>query len=125
MSGSTTKRGSNRVNGLVQRLLDAPLPEYQHVQTVKIGQQSHMLLRELARVTGRTKTELAAELLQAAIEDAVQALPNEKGTGSATEFGLRDEVEAFAQVSYQQYLQERHELVDDAVDQAADEVQNG
>ena len=52
------------------------LPE--HIQTVKISATAHAKLRALSDLaSGRSKTALAAELLMAAIDDAIEALPNE------------------------------------------------
>ena len=66
------------VRRLVYEFLDKPadmLPE--HVQTVKISATAHAKLRALADFAGRSKTPLAAELLMAAIDDAIEALPND------------------------------------------------
>jgi plasmid stabilization system protein ParE len=48
-----------------------------HIQTVKITEQAHAKLRGLADITKRSKTPLAADLLMAAIDDAIEALPND------------------------------------------------
>jgi hypothetical protein len=68
----------NNVRTLVDEILGKPgdyLPE--HVQTVKISATAHARLRALADLAGRSKTPLAADLLTAAIDDAIQALPND------------------------------------------------
>ncbi len=69
---------SNHVRKMVYELLgkqddQAPL----HIQTVKITEAAHAKLRALADMTARSKTPLAADLLMAAIDDAIEALPNE------------------------------------------------
>jgi hypothetical protein len=69
---------SGNVRKLVFEFLGKPadmLPE--HVQTVKISATAHAKLRALADFAGRSKTPLAADLLMAAIDDAIEALPNE------------------------------------------------
>jgi hypothetical protein len=68
----------NNVRKMVYELLgkqddQAPL----HIQTVKITEAAHAKLRALGDVTSRSKTPLAADLLMAAIDDAIEALPNE------------------------------------------------
>jgi hypothetical protein len=68
----------NNVRALMQEFLDTPgdpLPE--HVQTVKISGTAHAKLRALAHMVGRSKTSLASELLTAALNDAVETLPND------------------------------------------------
>jgi hypothetical protein len=68
----------NNVRTLVDEILGKPgdyLPE--HVQTVKISATAHARLRALADLAGRSKTPIAADLLTAAIDDAIQALPND------------------------------------------------
>jgi hypothetical protein len=72
-----------KLRGLVGRLLETPPPDYEHVQTVKIGERQHQMLRALAEFTGRSKTALAGELLAAAIEDALDSLPVEVIGGGA------------------------------------------
>jgi hypothetical protein len=49
----------------------------EHIQTVKITESSHAKLRALADLANRTKTALLADLVMAAIDDAIDALPNE------------------------------------------------
>jgi hypothetical protein len=69
----------NNVRKMVYEFLDKPgdrLPE--HVQTVKISATAHAKLRALADlVASRSKTPLAADLLTAAIDDAIEALPDD------------------------------------------------
>jgi hypothetical protein len=48
-----------------------------HVQTVKISLEAHAKLRALADLTSRSKTPIAADLLMAAIDDAIEELPND------------------------------------------------
>jgi hypothetical protein len=66
-----------KVRGLVSRLLETAPADYEHIQTVKIGERQHQMLRALAEFTGRSKTAIAGELLGAAIEDALDSLPTE------------------------------------------------
>ena len=69
---------SDNVRKLVFEFLGKPtdmLPE--HIQTVKISATAHAKLRALADFAGRSKTPLAGDLLMAAIDDAIEALPNE------------------------------------------------
>jgi L-alanine-DL-glutamate epimerase-like enolase superfamily enzyme len=69
----------DNVRKMVYEFLGKPgdrLPE--HVQTVKITATAHAKLRALADlVASRSKTPLAADLLMAAIDDAIEALPDE------------------------------------------------
>jgi hypothetical protein len=44
-------------------------------QTIKITEESHAKLQALATLTKQTKSELASSLLQAAINDALEAMP--------------------------------------------------
>lgn len=69
---------SRNVRKLVYEFLDKSLDHLpEHVQTVKISATAHAKLRALADLAGRSKTPLAANLLMAAIEDAIEALPND------------------------------------------------
>jgi hypothetical protein len=69
----------NNVRKMVYEFLDKPgdrLPE--HIQTVKISATAHAKLRALADlVASQSKTPLAADLLTAAIDDAIEALPDD------------------------------------------------
>jgi hypothetical protein len=59
-----------------------------HIQTVKITQAAHAKLRALSDLTKRSKTPLAADLLMAAIDDAIESLPNDP-LDEATAYKLR------------------------------------
>jgi hypothetical protein len=69
---------ATKVHVLVTELLGKTgYEEREHVQTVKITRTAHAKLRALADMSNQSKTALAADLLMAAIDDAVAALPNE------------------------------------------------
>lgn len=69
--------GKTKVHTLVSELWAKFAGERSHVQTVKITEQAHARLRALADFADRSKTPLAGDLLMAAIDDAIEALPNE------------------------------------------------
>jgi hypothetical protein len=72
--------------------------EFEHIQTVKITETAHARLRALADLANRSKTPLAGDLLMAAIDDAIEALPNDplsraeadKLRGIVIKAGLKD-----------------------------------
>jgi plasmid stabilization system protein ParE len=66
-----------KVNTLVNDLMGRNEEQRPHVQTIKITDIAHAKLRALADYANRNKTPLAADLLMAAIDDAIEALPNE------------------------------------------------
>ena len=48
-----------------------------HAMTVKIPEATYAKLRALVNVVGRAKTPLASDILVAAIDDFIEALPND------------------------------------------------
>ena len=70
----------SRVSELVESVDRVPPAEAIHQQTVKIPQWAHQKLRALAEYANRSKSSLAADLLVAAIEDALDAVPLEPST---------------------------------------------
>lgn len=49
----------------------------EHAMTVKLSQLTYAKLRALVELVGRPKTPLASEILEAAIDDFIEALPDE------------------------------------------------
>ena len=101
---------------LVARLWRGPevKHDWTHTQTVKISQEAHHKLLVLAQVMGRSKSALAGDLLEAAIQDAVEALPTEPAnyyeikfdTGGSHTMNPREYVEWKAQDLYEDFLEE-------------------
>jgi hypothetical protein len=74
----TIMSGKNLSNLLSSVLgVREPESEPEHVTTVKISKSTHARLRAIAELAGRSKSAFAAELLTVAIEDFIEALPNE------------------------------------------------
>jgi hypothetical protein len=67
----------SKVNALMNELISRNEEQRPHVQTIKISESSHAKLRALADFANRNKTPLGADLLMAAIDDAIEALPND------------------------------------------------
>lgn len=110
----TDNRPANRLRTLVGRLLEGGVPELEHIQTVRIPQSVHHQLRALSEVTGHSKSALAGELLTAAIQDAIEALPDEPfldGGATHPETGeplsFRDMVRRRGEVLYREFLDQR------------------
>jgi predicted DNA-binding protein len=82
----------NKVRTLVGKIILGR--EYIHVQTVKISQEHHHRLMALTSLSDRTKTALGADLLEAAIDDAIEALPDD----------VRQRVKHEASESYRRFL---------------------
>ncbi len=88
---------------LVSRLMQQePITDYIHQQTVKIPEKSHQKLIALARVTSQTKSELASALLEAAIDDAIEAVPEDDLPGY--NLTLRQAVKNEAEENYLAFL---------------------
>jgi hypothetical protein len=101
----------NRVRTLVGKLLYGG-PECIHQQTVKINERHHHMLKELVGLSDTNKTTLASQLLEAAIEDAVEALPDDKSAGSGrlvagVSVSLREQVKRQAEAAYRDFLEHR------------------
>ena len=105
----------SRVAKLVERLRKSPTTaDLFHMQSVRISEESHQKLIALSRVMGSTKSALAGELLEAAIDDAIGALPNEPAdyarvndyihTGEEKKVGPREYVELVAEQEYAHIL---------------------
>jgi plasmid stabilization system protein ParE len=101
-----------KVRGLANKLVETPAADYEHIQTVKIGQRQHQMLRALAEYTGRSKTSLAADLLMAAVEDAIDSLPDEPVQGlvsDAEPVTVQAVVRGRGVELYELFLVEKHE----------------
>lgn len=87
-----------KVHSLVNEIVGKTVhEEFEHVQTVKITESAHAKLRALADFANRSKTPLAGDLLMAAIDDAIEALPNDPLSADEADklrgvkrFGARD-----------------------------------
>lgn len=74
-------KGKKRVIEYIEHVLTSPAGDYMHLQSVNIPERTHQQLRALSEITGHTKSALAAGLLVAALEDALEALPSEPMPG--------------------------------------------
>ena len=69
----------SRASHVVERLRSTPRPvEYFHMQSIKIPEVAHCKLLALAEYSRTSKSGLASELLIAALDDALEALPLER-----------------------------------------------
>lgn len=68
----------NRVTNLLAELSSEARPPKTITQTVRIPQLSYHKLRALAPLFGRSFGNIASRLLTAAIDDAIDALPNDE-----------------------------------------------
>ncbi len=109
----------SRVAELIERVERIPPAEAMHQQTVKITQWAHMKLRALAEYSKQSKSSLAAELLVAAIEDALDAVPLDPTTvvGNMAPMTQREYVRWRADQFLEQYLKNYQEWPD--TDEAA------
>jgi len=57
--------------------MNEPIQDFTHQQTIKIPEKAHQKLVVLAEFTKQTKSELASALLVAAIDDALDSLPED------------------------------------------------
>jgi hypothetical protein len=126
----------NNLRKLVDRSLGAQVDTGAgHSMTVKLPEDAYAKLRALVDLVGRPKTPLASEILVAAIDDFVEALPNEPldeatsdklrgviakmGADPLAPYGMRDIVRERAEAYISHDDHQRWEKEDAAVSAAA------